>query len=114
MRDYAQVKADGVLTVAVAREALDKLAVDACGLDRTDRELLKVMITKFSGGPVGLGTLAAATSEEMDTIEVVYEPFLLQMGFIQRTPRGRMATENAYKHLGLPVPKRFSQSAMES
>ncbi|MBC7324340.1 MAG: Holliday junction branch migration DNA helicase RuvB [Moorella sp. (in: Bacteria)] len=101
VRDFAEVRAGGVITREVAREALELLQVDALGLDSSDRRLLLTLIKKFNGGPVGLDTLAAAISEEPDTIEDVYEPFLLQHGFIQRTPRGRMATSRAYEHLGL-------------
>src|SRR5690606_9673354 len=105
VRDYAQVRADGRITRRVAREALDLLEVDEIGLDRTDRKLLLAIIEKFEGGPVGLETLAAATSEDVDTIEDVYEPFLMQLGFLQRTPRGRVATALAYRHLGRPLPR---------
>jgi Holliday junction DNA helicase RuvB len=103
VRDYAQVRADGVITAAVADEALRMLEVDALGLDDFDRRLLRVMIEKYGGGPVGVETLAAATSEERD--EDVYEPYLLQLGFIARTPRGRVATPAAYAHLGLTAPR---------
>ncbi len=99
VRDYAQVRADGVITQAVASEALKLLEVDAVGLDKMDRQLLLTIIDKFGGGPVGLETLSAAINEEKATIEDVYEPFLLQNGYIQRTPRGRTATELAYRHL---------------
>ncbi|EAX46755.1 Holliday junction DNA helicase RuvB [Thermosinus carboxydivorans Nor1] len=105
VRDFAQVTGDGVITAALADEALARLDVDQCGLDRTDRTLLRIIIEKFNGGPVGLDTLAAAISEETDTVEDVYEPFLLQLGFIQRTPRGRVATPAAYHHLGIPLKK---------
>ncbi|HEY3412931.1 MAG TPA: Holliday junction branch migration DNA helicase RuvB [Armatimonadota bacterium] len=105
VRDYAEVRADGVITARVADEALSKLEVDALGLDEFDRKLLRVMIEKYNGGPVGVETLAAATSEERDTIEDMYEPYLLQLGFIARTPRGRMATPDAYKHLGFTAPR---------
>ncbi|WP_406676535.1 Holliday junction branch migration DNA helicase RuvB [Moorella sp. ACPs] len=101
VRDYAEVRAGGTITRQVAREALELLQVDSLGLDNSDRRLLLTLIKKFNGGPVGLDTLAAAISEEPDTIEDVYEPFLLQHGFIQRTPRGRMATARAYEHLGI-------------
>lgn len=104
VRDYAQVRADGRITQSVAREALDLLEVDEKGLDRTDRRLLAAIIDKFNGGPVGVETLAAAISEDVDTIEDVYEPFLMQLGYLQRTPRGRMATPAAYRHLRRPVP----------
>ncbi len=100
VRDVAQVKHDGVITTEVAREALDLLEVDGSGLERIDRELLGAILWKFSGGPVGLSTLAVALGEEPDTIEDVYEPFLLQLGFLQRTPRGRIVTELGREHLG--------------
>jgi Holliday junction DNA helicase RuvB len=99
VRDYAQVRADGFITQEVANEALQLLEVDAVGLDKMDRQLLLTIIDKFGGGPVGLETLSAAINEEKATIEDVYEPFLLQNGYIQRTPRGRTATELAYRHL---------------
>jgi len=101
VRDYSQVKEQGRFDKEVARRALDILAVDELGLDEIDRMILEIIITKFSGGPVGLNTIAAATSEEMATIQDVYEPFLIQAGLIHRTPKGRMATERAYKHLNL-------------
>lgn len=101
VRDFAQVKYDGVITKEVADFALDILDVDKLGLDRNDRTLLLTMIEKFSGGPVGLETLAAALGEDAGTLEDVYEPYLLMNGLINRTPRGRVATENAYSHLGL-------------
>src|SRR5712692_3960900 len=104
VRDYAQVRADGVITREVARAALDALEVDHIGLDQTDRNLLLTIIQKFDGGPVGLDTLAASTSEDPETIEDVYEPYLLQLGFIARTPRGRITTRFAYQHLGLNQP----------
>ncbi|GAC1450239.1 MAG: Holliday junction branch migration DNA helicase RuvB [Ktedonobacterales bacterium] len=102
VRDYAQVRADGIITRDVARTALEALEVDERGLDQTDRTLLLTVIQKFDGGPVGLETLAASTSEEADTVEDVYEPYLLQLGFLARTPRGRIATRLAYEHLNLP------------
>lgn len=104
VRDYAQVRADGVITRDVAQKALDALEVDQIGLDQTDRNLLLTIIQKFNGGPVGLDTLAASTSEDSETIEDVYEPYLLQLGFIARTPRGRVVTRLAYQHLGLNAP----------
>jgi Holliday junction DNA helicase RuvB len=106
VRDYAQVRGQGVITDAVAAEALDLLEVDSAGLDRHDRTILETVAVKFSGGPVGLSTLAAAVDEEQETIEDVYEPYLLQQGLIKRTPRGRVITERGFKHLGLPVPER--------
>lgn len=104
LRDYAQVRADGVITQEVAQAALELLEVDELGLDEMDRRVITTIITKFDGGPVGIDTIAAATSEDPDTIMDVYEPYLLQLGFLERTPRGRVATKLAYKHLGL-LPK---------
>ena len=104
VRDYAEVRADGVITGPVADKALAQLQIDALGLDAMDRELLRVLIDRFRGGPAGLETLAAAVSEESDTIMDVYEPYLLKIGFLQRTPRGRIASHLAYEHLGLEVP----------
>jgi len=101
VRDFAQVKYDGIITEEVARVALDLMDVDKLGLDHIDRNILETMIQKFGGGPVGLDTLAAAIGEDAGTIEDVYEPFLIKNGFINRTPRGRVATELAYAHLGL-------------
>lgn len=105
VRDFAQVRADGRITAEVAREALELLDVDACGLDDLDRRVLRAIIEKFGGGPVGLETVAAAVSEEADTIMDVVEPYLLQLGFLDRTPRGRVATPRAYEHLGIPYQK---------
>jgi Holliday junction DNA helicase RuvB len=104
VRDYAEVHGAGVVDAATAGAALDRLEVDHEGLDRLDREILKVICTRFGGGPVGLSTLAVAVQEESDTIEDVYEPYLLQRGFLQRTPRGRCATPHAFAHLGLAAP----------
>ena len=104
VRDYSQVRADGNVSRDVVDKALLALNIDSKGLDETDRRTLKTMIEKFNGGPVGLSTLAAATSEEIATMEEVIEPFLLREGLIARTPRGRTATASAYKHLGLQVP----------
>ncbi len=101
VRDFAQIKGDGSITGAIAAMALDALEVDKLGLDNIDRTLLNTIIVKFSGGPVGLDTLAASTGEEATTIEDVYEPYLLQLGFISKTPRGRVAMPRAYEHLGL-------------
>jgi Holliday junction DNA helicase RuvB len=106
VRDYAQVTADNHITLDVAKTALDQLEIDDLGLDPNDRRVLHALIDLFGGGPVGLSTLAAATAEEVDAIEDVYEPYLLQLGFIQRTPRGRIATKRAYEHLGVPFPER--------
>ncbi len=104
VRDYAQVRGDGAIDGTVAAAALDLLEVDRVGLDRLARELLRTICTRFSGGPVGLSTLAVAVGEEPDTVEDVYEPYLLQRGFLQRTPRGRCATPHAFRHLGLAPP----------
>ena len=112
VRDYAQVRADGVITLEVAKAALDGLEIDHIGLDQTDRNLLLTIIQKFDGGPVGLDTLAASTSEDPETIEDVYEPYLLQLGFIARTPRGRIATRFAYAHLGLTPPSMDNGTGM--
>ncbi len=101
VRDFAQVRAEGEITYEVGCEALALFEVDEMGLDKVDKLILSAIIEKFGGGPVGVGTLAVSVGEEVDTIEEVYEPYLLQIGFIQRTPRGRVATENAYRHLGL-------------
>jgi Holliday junction DNA helicase RuvB len=106
VRDYAQVEAQGVITQEVAKEALDMLGVDARGLDKMDRHIMLTIIQKFNGGPIGLDTLSAAVSEEKDTLEDVYEPFLIQMGYIKRTPRGRVATKLAYSHFGIPMDDR--------
>jgi len=101
VRDFAQVRANGIITETVARDALSLMEVDDQGLDETDRTILRTIIQKFSGGPVGLETVAAATGEEADTIKEVYEPYLIQLGFILRTPRGRVVTQHGYRHLGL-------------
>jgi Holliday junction DNA helicase RuvB len=110
VRDYAQVKGDGVITEEIAVAALNMLKVDSNGFDALDRKLLLTMIENFAGGPVGLDTLAAAISEERGTIEDVLEPYLLQQGFIMRTPRGRVVTQNAYTHFGLQAPKQLGAS----
>jgi holliday junction DNA helicase RuvB len=113
VRDYAEVRADGVITVPVAEEALRRLEIDSLGCDVTDRRILHAIIDKFDGGPVGLDTIAAATSEESDTIMDVYEPYLLQLGFLARTPRGRVATRKAYEHMGVPYPVRIEEIEVE-
>jgi Holliday junction DNA helicase RuvB len=105
VRDFAQVKYDGIITEDIAVTALDLMDVDPMGLDHIDRNILLTMIRKFSGGPVGLDTLAAAIGEDPGTIEDVYEPYLLKNGFINRTPRGRVVTDFAYRHLGLEIPE---------
>ena len=104
VRDFAQVAEAATITASLANDALNRLEVDSCGLDRTDRRVLQVIIDKFGGGPVGLDTIAAAISESVDAVEDVYEPFLMQQGFLNRTPRGRVVTDAAYRHLGLPAP----------
>ncbi|NMI06335.1 Holliday junction branch migration DNA helicase RuvB [Paenibacillus sp. SZ31] len=106
VRDFAQVRGDGIITQTLAEEALQRLQIDPRGLDDIDHKMLKSMINSFRGGPVGLDTIAATIGEESQTIEDVYEPYLLQIGMIQRTPRGRVVTDLAYHHLGLPVPPR--------
>lgn len=106
VRDYAQVRYDGIITKDVSSEVLDLLEIDSIGLDKTDRNILFTIINKFNGGPVGLDTLAATTGEDSGTIEDVYEPFLLMNGFLNRTPKGRVVTDDAYRHLGLDVPVR--------
>jgi holliday junction DNA helicase RuvB len=108
VRDYAQVRADGRVTGDVARAAMKLLEVDEHGFDEVDRKLLRTIIDKFSGGPVGVNSIAAAINEERDTIEDVYEPFLIQAGFLDRTPRGRVATARAYEYFGLIAPRRDS------
>lgn len=112
VRDYAQVKAAGKITENVAHEALDMLEVDNLGLDANDRRLLSALIEKFGGGPVGLSSLAAATSEEQETLEDVYEPFLIRIGFIARTPKGRVATPAAYDHLKIPSRETKTQTLL--
>lgn len=107
VRDYADVKNKSLIDIGATREALDAMGIDELGLDSVDREILSVIIEKFKGGPVGLNTISAATSEEQDTIEDIYEPFLIKMGFLERTARGRIATDNAYEHLGLKLQKRI-------
>ncbi len=114
VRDYAQVVGEKQITAEVARAALAMLEVDELGLDETDRRVLRTIIEKFDGGPVGLTTIAAATSEEVDTVADVYEPYLMQLGFLQRTPRGRVATRLAYEHLGLPYPQERAEVRQET
>jgi len=111
VRDYAQVVANGVATREIALEGLSKLEIDSVGLDNVDHRVLHTIIDKFDGGPVGLDTIAASISEDADTIMDVYEPYLLQLGFLERTPRGRVATRLAYEHLGLPYKKNSSPQA---
>jgi Holliday junction DNA helicase RuvB len=112
VRDFAQVRATGVITADVARDACSLLAVDEHGFDEVDRKLLLTIIDKFGGGPVGVGTLAAAISEETDAIEDIYEPFLLQIGFLDRTPRGRVATKLAYDHFQKEMPRAAPQKKL--
>jgi Holliday junction DNA helicase RuvB len=101
VRDYAEVEYDGLITVEVATDALNRMEVDRYGLDEVDRKLLTTIIEKFNGGPVGVGTISAAINEEKEAIEEIYEPYLIQIGFLNRTPRGRVVTPAAYQHLGL-------------
>jgi len=108
-RDFAEVRGQGSITDQIAADALEMLDIDHLGLDDIDRRILRSIVEKFGGGPVGIETLAAAISEETDTIMDVYEPYLIQLGFLQRTPRGRIATEGAYTHLGIQAPPIFSQ-----
>ena len=105
VRDFAEVRGNGRITLEIAREALDMLEVDQLGLDQTDRTMLRAMIERFGGGPVGLDTLASTTGEDTATIEDVYEPYLLQLGFLMRTPRGRICTKAAYEHMGVAMPQ---------
>ncbi len=112
VRDYAEVKSDGVITQKVAAAALDMLEVDNCGLDNMDRMLLRTIAEKFSGGPVGIDTLASALSEERETLEDVYEPYLIQCGYLNRTNRGRVTTELAHKHLNIKSPRRPEEAQL--
>ena len=109
-RDFADMETSGVITLPLIEKSLEKMRIDLEGLDKMDRIILEAIIEKFDGGPVGLSTLAASVSEEKDTIEDVYEPFLLLKGFLQRTPRGRMATERAYQHLGISTPPKKQET----
>jgi Holliday junction DNA helicase RuvB len=113
VRDYAQVKANGIVSSEIADAALKMLDVDKLGFDVMDRKLLLAVIEKFGGGPVGLDNLAAAIGEERDTIEDVLEPYLIQQGYLMRTPRGRIATQQAYQHFDLPMPKHLSGEAWQ-
>lgn len=105
VRDHAQVRGDGIITTELARDALERIQVDPLGLDSIDHKMLRAMIGHYAGGPVGLDTIAASIGEESQTIEDVYEPYLMQIGFLQRTPRGRVVAPAAYRHLGLPMPE---------
>ena len=109
MRDFAEVRADGSIDLDVAKRALTMLEIDDNGFDEADRRLLRAIIDKFDGGPVGLNSLAAAISEEKEAIEDIYEPFLIQAGFLDRTPRGRVVTPRAYDYFGLSAPQRGSR-----
>jgi len=112
VRDYALVKGNGKIDQGIAKIALQMLEIDECGLDTVDRMILEAIITKFGGGPVGLDTLAASVSEETDTVTDVYEPYLLKLGLIQRTPRGRIATEQSYRHMGYSLNRNFIEDSM--
>lgn len=114
VRDYAEVDYDGRITKEVAKDALNRMEVDTFGLDEMDRKLLMTIIEKFDGGPVGLGTISASIQEEKDSIEEIIEPYLIQIGFLDRTPRGRMATRLAYEHFGLRFPGTFKPSLFDS
>ena len=107
VRDFAQVKGKTTITLDVVKEALERLGIDNLGLNKNDKKLLEVVIKHYGGGPVGCKTLAISLGEEVDTIEDVYEPYLIQIGFLQRTPRGRVATQKAYEHLGFDIPLDF-------
>lgn len=109
VRDYAQVQGDGRISLEIAKYALKQLHVDQMGLDDMDRRILTLIVEKFGGGPVGIDTLSAALSEDRETLEEVYEPFMIKEGLIQKTPRGRMVSKAAYEHLGLPIPKSFQE-----
>jgi Holliday junction DNA helicase RuvB len=109
VRDFAQVRYDGIVTHEVAKDSLDRLDIDPMGLDAVDKKILRAIIEKFGGGPVGLDTLAASIDEEAGTLEDVAEPYLLQLGFIQRTPRGRTVTQLGYRHLGIVPPEEQGQ-----
>jgi Holliday junction DNA helicase RuvB len=113
VRDYAQVRGDGVITAATADLALRLMEIDALGLDDLDRKVLRLLVEKFDGGPVGLETIAAALSEDSGTIMDVVEPYLLQLGFLDRTPRGRAATRLAYEHIGVPWPEKAPPNAAQ-
>jgi len=112
VRDYAQVKGKGIIDKEISEKALENLEVDYLGLEETDRKIIITIIKKFDGGPVGLGTLSSAISEERDTLEDVYEPYLIRLGFLARTPRGRVATKLAYKHLGIEYPEKEQNSLL--
>ena len=112
VRDYAQVRADGVVDAGVAEKALDLLEVDRFGLDEIDQKIMLTVLEKYGGGPVGLSTIAASIDEEQGTIEEVYEPYLMQMGFLDRTPRGRVGTERGFEYFGIARRRGGSQGAL--
>jgi Holliday junction DNA helicase RuvB len=112
VRDYAQVRADGTIDLDVAQKALDQLEVDRLGLDEIDQKIMMTVLEKYGGGPVGLNTIAASIDEESDTIEEVYEPYLMQLGFLDRTPRGRMATDHAFEYFQVPRRVRGIQNTL--
>jgi Holliday junction DNA helicase RuvB len=114
VRDYAEVEYDGRISLEVASDALNRMEVDTYGLDEIDRKLLLTIIEKFSGGPVGLGTISASINEEKDSIEEIIEPYLIQIGFLNRTPRGRMVTRLAYEHFGLNLPDTFKPTLFDA
>jgi Holliday junction DNA helicase RuvB len=109
MRDFAQVWGNGIIDQGIVSRGLDSLEIDAKGLDKLDREILRTLVEKYAGGPVGSETIAISIGESVDTLEDVYEPYLIQIGFLKRTPRGRMATSGAYDHLGIPRTGREDQ-----
>jgi Holliday junction DNA helicase RuvB len=113
VRDFAQVLGEGKITLEITRDSLQRLGVDELGLDEMDHKILRTLIEKFGGGPVGLDTLAAAIQEDAGTIEDMYEPYLMQLGFVQRTPRGRLATPSAWTHLKLEPPRSGVQPSLE-
>lgn len=112
VRDFADYHGKSTISMDIVEKTLESLGVDARGLDRMDREILRTMIEKFSGGPVGLNTISSALSEEQETLEEIYEPYLIQLGLLERTPRGRMVTKNAFSHLGLPVPEHIQENLL--
>ena len=112
VRDYAQVEGSGIITLPLAKHALDRLEIDALGLDRTDRKIISTIASHFGGGPVGIDTIAASTNEDRDTIETVVEPYLLQIGFLKRTPKGRVLTPAAAHHLGLKIADQNSEQRL--
>ena len=113
VRDYAQILGDGTIGLEMARDSLERMEVDRFGLDDVDRRILLTILEKYAGGPVGLNTIAASIGEERDTVEEIYEPYLMQIGFLERTPRGRRITARACEHLGLPLPGGLTRSLFE-